>query len=698
MVHEAPFLTRLLPISLTLVTLLFSTTLLALWFFAPIEIIEWTARAMKANASVCFVSASLALLLRICARQNPRASLAASILAGIAVAIALSTLFQYAFGLHFGIDELIRADYPNEESSIFPGRMAPNTAVLYFLLGSALLLMDRPQRRDFYISDYILLTICTLSGVALVGYLYQFNLLYKVADYIRMSEYSALSFVALSVAAAFARPEHRAIRLFVSPGPEGALARRTIPTTILFPIFMCWLVSWLREDELLNRPTAFALLATSHVVVFSTLILFTARALGRTERERVRLFEQEKRVLSTINEVGKNLVGELELEKLVQAVTDAARLLSGAQFGAFFYTVVNQKNESFLLYTISGVPREAFSKFPMPRNTAVFAPTFEGTATVRSDDITKDPRYGKSAPYHGMPIGHLPVRSYLAVPVITREGKVLGGLFFGHSSVAVFSEASEQIVEGLAAQAAVAMDNAKLYQQLQNSLRARDEFLSIASHELRTPLTTLKLQSQTRERWLKRGDMNRFTPDSLVDMFRTDDKQVTRLTRLVDDMLDIGRIATGKLTINFERADLNALTGEVIARLRTEFDHRHTPLNFRPSEGLFVNCDRDRIEQVLMNLLTNTLKYGQGKPVEVRLSRVGDRAMLAVQDGGIGIAQENHLRIFERFERAVTASEISGLGLGLYIVKQIMALHNGSIAVESELGHGATFTVEMPIA
>jgi PAS domain S-box-containing protein len=169
------------------------------------------------------------------------------------------------------------------------------------------------------------------------------------------------------------------------------------------------------------------------------------------------------RTLEELNEVSRSMSGELDLHRLVQIVTDAATRLSRAQFGAFFYNVINDTGESYMLYTISGVPREAFSRFPMPRNTAVFDPTFSGTAIVRSDDIRKDPRYGKSAPHHGMPKGHLPVVSYLAVPVVSRSGEVLGGLFFGHEQPAVFTAEAEAVVTALAAHAAVAIDNARLY-------------------------------------------------------------------------------------------------------------------------------------------------------------------------------------------------------------------------------------------
>nr|MDQ3746496.1 GAF domain-containing protein [Acidobacteriota bacterium] len=173
--------------------------------------------------------------------------------------------------------------------------------------------------------------------------------------------------------------------------------------------------------------------------------------------------------------IGGSLTRELDVQRLVQTVTDEATALTRAQFGAFFYNVLNERGESYTLYTISGVPRENFSKFPMPRNTHVFDPTFRGAGTVRSDDITKDPRYGKNAPYYGMPEGHLPVRSYLAVPVMSRSGEVLGGLFFGHSRPGVFTARHEELLVGIAAQAAVAIDNARLYQAAQREIVERRE-------------------------------------------------------------------------------------------------------------------------------------------------------------------------------------------------------------------------------
>ncbi len=173
----------------------------------------------------------------------------------------------------------------------------------------------------------------------------------------------------------------------------------------------------------------------------------------------------EASTTDTLREVGTSLVADLTLERVVQSATDAATRLTGADFGAFFYNVVGASGESYMLYTLAGAPREAFSQYPMPRPTEVFAPTFAGEGPIRSADITRDPRYGHNDPYDGTPPGHLPVRSYLAVPVVSRTGTVHGGLFFGHPDTDVFDERAERLAVGIAAQTAVALDNARLYEQ-----------------------------------------------------------------------------------------------------------------------------------------------------------------------------------------------------------------------------------------
>lgn len=193
-----------------------------------------------------------------------------------------------------------------------------------------------------------------------------------------------------------------------------------------------------------------------------------ARDIGQLRKIDLALAE-ERETLETLYRLSIAFASTLNLENLVQLATDEATKLTGAAFGAFFYNVIDDRGAAYTLYTLSGAPREAFSQFPHPRATAVFAPTFNGEGTIISDDITKDDRYGKNSPHHGMPKGHLPVRSYLAVPVISRAGEVLGGLFLGHPDVGVFNARDAKLAEGIAAHAAIGIDNTRLFDKAQKS-------------------------------------------------------------------------------------------------------------------------------------------------------------------------------------------------------------------------------------
>ena len=193
---------------------------------------------------------------------------------------------------------------------------------------------------------------------------------------------------------------------------------------------------------------------------------------GRLAMAQVALADEIRRSRA-LNRIAEAIGSGGDAESLIQIVVDGGVELTDAQFGAFFYNVVDAEGESYMLYTLSGAPRAAFENFPMPRKTAIFAPTFDGQGVLRSDDITQDPRYGLDAPHHGMPEGHLPVRSYLAVPVVTREGAVLGGLLFGHPEAGRFSARAESLMVGLAAQAAVAIESVRSRDAAQAELAQR---------------------------------------------------------------------------------------------------------------------------------------------------------------------------------------------------------------------------------
>jgi PAS domain S-box-containing protein len=425
---------------------------------------------------------------------------------------------------------------------------------------------------------------------------------------------------------------------------------------------------------------------------------------------------EERGIVDAIHQIGSALSSELDLHKVVQAVTNAATEITGAEFGSFFYNVYDDKGGSYMLYTLSGVPREAFEKFPMPRNTAIFAPTFNGEGTVRIDNVKQDPRYGKNPPYNGMPQGHLPVTSYLAVPVISQNGEVIGGLFFGHSQENVFKERHERIIEGLASQAAVAMDNARLYEQAQKAIgerdellkreqrlresaesanRSKDEFLSLLSHELRTPLNSIL-------GWATTLNSGQSDPETLKRGIEVIQRNAKLQSRLIEDMLDVSRIVSGKLRLDAQPVDLTSVINAAVESLRPASDAKHlrlyVVLNY--GEGMVLG-DPVRLQQVAWNLVSNAIKFTpKGGSVTVSLERVNSHYELTVSDTGPGIDEDFLPVVFDRFRQAdsSTVKQHSGLGLGLAIVKQLVELHGGNVRAANRTDVcGAVFTILLPV-
>jgi signal transduction histidine kinase/ActR/RegA family two-component response regulator len=437
--------------------------------------------------------------------------------------------------------------------------------------------------------------------------------------------------------------------------------------------------------------------------------------LENTEALLARLREQTE-VVETINRIGQLLSAELDQEKLVQAVTDAATELTGAQFGSFFYNVYNEDGAAYMLYTLSGVSREAFANFPMPRATALFGPTFRGEGTIRMDNVRQDPRYGHSKPYHGMPPGHLPVTSYLAVPVTSRSGEVIGGLFFGHPEVGVFTARHERIIEGLAAQTAIAMDNARLYQGAQQTLkeredllererkareeseiasRAKDEFLGLLSHELRTPLNAIL-------GWTRMLSTGRLDPEAIARGIETIDRNAKLQARLIEDMLDVSRIISGKLRLDAQPVDLTTVVNAAVDTLRPAAEAKDIRVQVVMDFGAGVVLgDPVRLQQVIWNLLANAIKFTpkHGR-IQVQLERVNSHLEVTVSDTGPGVAEEFLPFVFDRFRQAdsTISRRHGGLGLGLAIVRHLVELHGGTVKAGNRGDEpGAVFSVLLPL-
>ena len=424
----------------------------------------------------------------------------------------------------------------------------------------------------------------------------------------------------------------------------------------------------------------------------------------------------ESRVLEILHGTGIALSSRLDLQELLQAVTDAATQLTGAQFGAFFYNAAGGADgDTLLLYTLSGAPRAAFDGLGHPRATELFGPTFRGEPPIRIADVRQDPRYAQTG--IGMPLGHLSVRSYLAAPVLSGAGHVLGSLLFGHSEAGVFTERSERLVVGLAANAAVAIDNARLYEAAQKaaverekllaserSARAeaerlgelKDEFLATLSHELRTPLNAILGWAQV----LRRSGAGEADLHKGLD---TIERNARVQTQLIEDLLDMSRITSGKVRLEVQPLRPLTFVEAAVETVRPSAESKGIRLEMMldPLAGP-VSGDPSRLQQVLWNLLSNAIKFTpKGGKVQVLLERVNSQIEISVVDTGCGIRPEFLPFVFERFRQAeaTTTRRYGGLGLGLSIVKQLVELHGGSVRVKSAgQNRGSTFTVHLPLA
>ncbi|WP_218508570.1 ATP-binding protein [Variovorax sp. dw_308] len=462
--------------------------------------------------------------------------------------------------------------------------------------------------------------------------------------------------------------------------------------------------------------------------------------LSVTRLQGSRLMQEEARSLELLNKVGTAVAAELNLDRAVQVVTDAATALTGAGFGAFFYNLLDEKGESYMLYALSGVPREAFSKFPMPRNTAVFAPTFKGEGIVRSDDILLDPRYGRNQPHFGMPQGHLPVRSYLAAPVVSRSGEVLGGLFFGHPEPGVFTARHERLLVGIGAQAAIAIDNARLFQAAEREVAERrraeaalqslnatleQRVLDEVDERAKAEEQLRQVQKMEAVGQLTGGiahDFNNMLAvimGSLNLLQRKLAKNDTDVERFVDAAIDGTRRAaalTNRLlafsrqqSLAPEAVDVNGLVAgmsDMLTRTLGEPIRVETVLG---AEVGHVMADRTQLENAVLNLCVNARDaMPDGGKLTLETSNVtiddvdareyaisaGAYVRIAATDSGLGMTPDVMARAFEPF--FTTKGVGKGTGLGLSQVYGFVRQSGGHVKVESEPGRGTVVKIYLP--
>jgi signal transduction histidine kinase len=478
------------------------------------------------------------------------------------------------------------------------------------------------------------------------------------------------------------------------------------------------------EDELLRS-----------AALQNTRTILAARK--RAEEELIRAkddLERRARELEVLYKTGMALSSKLDTKALLQTLTDAATEVTRAQFGAFFYNTRDESGQAYMLYTLSGAPREAFASFPMPRATALFGPTFRGEGVVRCDDVKTDARYGLSAPYHGMPPGHLPVRSYLAVPVVSRAGAIHGGLFFGHAEPGIFTERDEVLVGSMAAQAAIAIDNARLFENLERSrleLQQTNETLEQRVHERTERLREMQEQLHQAQKMEAIGQLTGGVAHDFNNLLTVILGNLDLLTQQIPpEQGRLHRAATQALLgtrraatlthqlLAFSRrqpldpkpTDVNRLvTGmsELLRRTLGETISIETVL----SAGLWrVEVDANQLESGLLNLAINArdaMPNGGKLTIETANAhldesysrlfaevRPGQYVAICVSDTGAGMSADVLARAFEPFFSTKPVG--AGTGLGLSQVYGFVKQSGGHIRLYSEIGEGTTVKVYLP--
>ena len=419
---------------------------------------------------------------------------------------------------------------------------------------------------------------------------------------------------------------------------------------------------------------------------------FVGSAIDITERRKAEeAVIEEVHTRETLSRVGAALASELDPETLIQSAIDAATVLTSAQWGVFFFTVVDDSGNTHEHQAVSGLPTEAFASAPDVPDQRHRRP-----AILRIDDLLS----GEFADAGTIDRRWLPqdllVRSYLSVPVVSRTGDVRGGVCFGHTRAGVFRPKHEQLASGIAAWAALALDNASLYKEAQEANRAKDEFIATLSHELRTPLNAML-------GWAHMLRANVLPPETQRRALETLERNVRTQAQLVDDLLDVSRIVAGKLHIKGDEVDLATVVTTAADTVRPATVAKG--LSFRvivdPDQQVIVMGDADRLRQILWNLLSNAVKFTpKGGRVEIELRTTDTSASVVVTDTGQGIRHDFLQHVFERFRQAdSTASRRhGGLGLGLAIVRHLTEAHGGSVSAESPgEGLGATLTVHLPV-
>lgn len=404
--------------------------------------------------------------------------------------------------------------------------------------------------------------------------------------------------------------------------------------------------------------------------------------------QKQKALQQYSHRLEILNALGTRISAKLDEASIVQLVTNATTEITGAAFGAFFTHKSDEQGKPYRMEVLSGASKELLKTTEVQKNTKLLKQVFDNKSVVRIEDILQNEQ-GFNWPYYQMPNNKCQVSSYMAVPLMNTSGNVFGGLFFGHPLPGAFTREHEGLVKSIASQASVALENSALFKQVKLLSEKKDEFIALASHELKTPLTTVSGYLQLLQTKASDSTSRLFIERSIL--------QIAKLNSLVSDLFDISKVEAGRLQLNYEFFDMYRLLQEVTETYQHSCSTHQVVLQYKGSKCV-VEADRQRMEQVIINLITNAIKYSPNTDqVLIKLKQSKTELTVMVKDQGIGLSEEQQQKIFTRFYRAEGTSNISGLGLGLYLSNEIISRHHGKIYVKSKPGLGAEFYFSIPL-
>ena len=397
---------------------------------------------------------------------------------------------------------------------------------------------------------------------------------------------------------------------------------------------------------------------------------------------------------AVLTRMGKVLVSSLDQGAMLASLSE---LVVPAVADGFVVDVVDASGDLRRVAAVDAVPAnvelvEALKNLAAPaRDAAVYRVLELGEPTLLPTFDAKTIAAVARNEAHRAVLTALGVRSAIIAPLRAR-GRAIGilWLYIHDPKRRVYGDEDLPFVRDLAGRVALAVDNVRLFDDAQSAIRVRDEFLTVASHELKTPLTPLKLQlGRLRHEPLA---------ESAAQKVVVCERQVDRLTRLVSQLLDVSRISVARLNLEPEEIDLGRLVEDVASDLAYDFQRSGSATRLDLAKGVTGLWDPLRLSQVVSNLVSNAIKYGQGKPIEITVTGDAHAARLTVEDHGIGIGAADQARIFDRFERAVSVRHYGGFGLGLWIAHQVVAASGGTIVVTSEVNRGSRFVMDLPRA